>query len=219
MKKAYINNLFWLGFFAIWMAYLESSIVVYLRALYYPDGFAFPIKFIPNNIAIIEIGREAATVFMMLAISFLLSKRGWVRTAYFMFCFGAWDIWYYIWLKIFLNWPPSLFTWDLLFLIPIAWSGPVWAPVLVSISLIFGAVVILKIDHMGIHFHLLRNEWLAFLTAPLLIFISFVLEAPRIMKFAEPKFFHWEILILAEIVGFLMLAHVVKRLKKQSDKI
>ena len=36
--------------FSIAMAYLESAIVVYLRLLYYPEGFFFPIKIIPDEI-------------------------------------------------------------------------------------------------------------------------------------------------------------------------
>ncbi len=46
------------------MAYLESAVVVYLRELYYPDGFSFPLREIPMTILITEIGREAATIVM-----------------------------------------------------------------------------------------------------------------------------------------------------------
>ena len=43
------------------------------------------------------------------------------KFAFFLFLFGVWDIFYYIWLKVFLHWPASLLTWDVLFLIPVPW--------------------------------------------------------------------------------------------------
>jgi hypothetical protein len=46
-----------------------------------------------------------------------------------MFVFGIWDLFYYVWLKVCLGWPSSLLTWDVLFLIPVPWVGPVLAPV------------------------------------------------------------------------------------------
>ena len=69
--KLFIYKLAWVSFFAVWMAYLESVVVVYLREIYYPEGFLFPIKLIPTPMALIELGREAATIFMMLAIAFI----------------------------------------------------------------------------------------------------------------------------------------------------
>ena len=149
MKKLKYNIL-WVCFFAVWMAYLESAVVVYLRELYFPEGFSFPIKIMPLTLSLIEIGREVATIFMLLSIAYLSSKKSWSRFAYFMIAFGIWDIWYYIWLKIFLNWPSSLLTWDLLFLIPVPWVGPVLAPVIVSVSLVGAGVLILFLQENGI---------------------------------------------------------------------
>jgi hypothetical protein len=39
---------------------------------------------------------------------------------------------YYAMLKLVLGWPVSLATWDILFLIPVPWIAPVWAPALVA---------------------------------------------------------------------------------------
>ena len=47
-----------------------------------------------------------------------------------------WDIFYYVFLKIICGWPHSLFDWDVLFLLPLPWWGPVLAPVLISLLLI-----------------------------------------------------------------------------------
>jgi hypothetical protein len=46
--------------------------------------------------------------------------------------FGTWDLAYYAGLKLFLDWPASLLTPDILFLIPKVWVGPVLAPMLVA---------------------------------------------------------------------------------------
>ena len=35
-----------------------------------------------------------------------------------------------------LDWPASLATWDLLFLLPVPWVGPVWAPCLISVAMV-----------------------------------------------------------------------------------
>lgn len=213
--KPFIHKLAWVFFFAVWMAYLESAVVVYLREIYYPEGFFFPIKLIPLPMALIELGREAATIFMMLAVAFIAAKKAWTRMAYFMFCFGVWDIWYYAWLKIFLNWPESLLTWDLLFLIPVPWAAPVLAPVIVSLSLITGAVVILYMEDRGIIFQLTKWEWIILVVAPVLIFISFILEAPIVLKPGIPAFYHWELLIVGEIIGVVILVKAVHRLIKK----
>jgi len=215
--KLFIYKLAWVSFFAVWMAYLESAVVVYLREIYYPEGFLFPIKLIPTPMALIELGREAATIFMMLAIAFIVAKKAWTRMAYFMFCFGVWDIWYYVWLKIFLNWPESLLTWDLLFLIPAPWAGPVLAPVIVSLSLIIGAIVVLYFEARGITFQLTKWEWIILVIAPILIFISFILEAPIVLKPDIPTFYHWELLIVGEIIGVAILVKAVRRLLEKNN--
>jgi hypothetical protein len=105
--------------FSIAMAYLESAVVVYLREIFYPEGFIFPIKLITDKISLIEIGREAATIIMLATIALLSSRMKQEKFYFFLLAFGVWDIFYYFWLKVFINWPQTLLTDDLLFLIPI----------------------------------------------------------------------------------------------------
>ncbi|MCK7540484.1 MAG: hypothetical protein MZV63_61130 [Marinilabiliales bacterium] len=38
----YRLRFFWLAVFAVAMGFLEGIVVVYLRELYYPEGFDFP---------------------------------------------------------------------------------------------------------------------------------------------------------------------------------
>lgn len=48
--------------FALAMGYMESTAVVYLRALYYPQGFTFPLKEMAQQLVMTEFFREAATL-------------------------------------------------------------------------------------------------------------------------------------------------------------
>ena len=126
--------------FSIAMGYVESAVVVDLRwALGLPLWPTFPLTEATGptqRLALIEIGREAATLVMLVGVGVIAGRRGWEWLAWTAVAFGVWDIAYYGWLWVFMGWPTSLFDWDLLFLIPVPWIGPVIAPVLVSAALI-----------------------------------------------------------------------------------
>ncbi len=126
----------WMTAFFIAMAFLESAVVVYLRALYYPEGFGFPLVPMDPALVATEMGREFATLVMLLAPAALVTRRALERFAWFCIGFGIWDIFYYVWLKVLLGWPASLAEPDLLFLLPVPWVGPVWAPCLISAGLV-----------------------------------------------------------------------------------
>lgn len=137
------KTIFWVILFSIAMAFLETAVVVYLRKLYYPDGFAFPLRLIDIDIAVTEIFREIATLAMLLGIGIIAGRKNIERFAFFIFSFAIWDIFYYVFLKLLLGWPESLLTWDVLFLVPFTWVGPVLAPVLNSVMMIMLALVII----------------------------------------------------------------------------
>jgi hypothetical protein len=126
------RELVWLGVFGAAFGYLEAAVVVYLRAIAYPEGFYFPLKTIPPFILAAEVGREAATLAMLAAVALAVGGPRLLKLSRFLFCFGLWDIFYYAGLKVLLGWPMSLLTWDILFLIPVPWSAPVLAPALIA---------------------------------------------------------------------------------------
>jgi len=67
----------------------------------------------------------------------MLAGRTWrARLGYAAIAFGSWDILYYVFLRIISGWPASLFDWDILFLLPLPWWGPVLAPVIVALLMI-----------------------------------------------------------------------------------
>ena len=121
-----------LAIYAVAMGLLEAAVVAYLRELYYPAGFfirsAADLAVMPPGILSIELWREAATIVMLLAVSYLAYDSYKKRFLAFLWVFSIWDLAYYLFLYIFLRWPPSLSTIDVYFLIPWPWLGPVWFP-------------------------------------------------------------------------------------------
>ena len=166
-----LKLLSWLVIFSIAMAYLESAVVVYLREIYYPEGFSFPLVSINAEIFITEILREIATIIMLAGIGILTGNSSSQRFAFFLLTFAIWDIFYYVFLFALLGWPSSLLTWDILFLVPIPWVGPVITPIIVSLTMIILASSL-------IHFkkNLNLNQWLLSILGSLMVIISWVLD-------------------------------------------
>lgn len=198
------SRLTWLTIYAVAMAFVESAVVVYLRALYYPHGFDFPLALMPPDMAAIEIGREAATLIMLLGVAALAGADRWERFLAFCLSFGVWDLFYYAWLWIFVRWPPSLFTWDVLFLIPVPWIGPVLAPVLVSVALVAGSLLLLRLKAHGVRLGFAAPVWAMAVTGGLLVLGSFVLDFASVLGQQVPSPFHWD--VFASGVGLAMAA-------------
>lgn len=174
MSRKLAAQLICLSVFAIAMAYLESAVVVYLRALFFPNGFTFPLPVMDRHIVITELGREVATIIMLLAPAALLARKRIERFAWFLFAFGVWDIFYYVWLKVLLDWPASLFDMDILFLVPVPWVGPVLAPCIVSVGFILLAITILLGGERHERFDLRTYEWVVLCCAAAIILWSFM---------------------------------------------
>ena len=187
--------------FAMAMGYLEAAIVVYLRLLYYPEGFGFPLKIIPMDVAYIEIGREFATIIMLWFAATLFNGRLRERFILFLFIFGVWDLFYYIWLKVLLNWPTHWLEWDILFLIPAPWVGPWLAPALVSAGFIFVTFLLWykpqKFDGPAFS----KNVWLTEIICALLILLSFFWETGDTIQGKIPDYYPWWLFFTAYLIG------------------
>lgn len=166
----------WMTLFYMAMAFLESAVVVYLRALYYPDGFAFPLVPMDASLVVTELIREIATMIMLLAPAALLTRSVLERFAWFCFGFGVWDLFYYIWLKVLLDWPAALDEMDLLFLVPVPWVGPVWAPCTISLGLIAFAVIVLDRRRYSPAYRVDRSSWALLIAGAALMILSFTLD-------------------------------------------
>jgi hypothetical protein len=236
MKKV-SQILLWTGIFAVAMAFLESAVVVYLRALYYPGGFVFPLKMMDEHILVTEIFREAATMVMLLTVG-IISTRSWIsRFAIFIYTFAIWDIFYYIFLVFLLGWPSSLLTWDLLFLIPVTWTGPVLAPLINSLTMILLAVIILLYRSKMGNFRMKRVEWFLLIDGSIIViyayiqpYMAYMLERYsfsdmlhfhgniKLIEYAAgfiPVSFSWVIYFLGQLLFFVAIIHMVMRMKRK----
>jgi hypothetical protein len=191
--------------FAIAMAYVESAVVVYLRRIYYHErgGFDFPLVTIDTSTLLVEMGREACTIVMLATAGIAAGRTKAGKFAFFLLLFGTWDIFYYVWLKVFLDWPPSLLTWDVLFLIPVVWVGPVLAPVLVACTMIGMALVMLRLEVRGPVLPAGMLVWLVQVAAALIIIASFTIDViprldPRGILLSQwvPTMYRWELLLV-----------------------
>jgi len=196
--------------FGIAFAYIEAAVVVYLRTIFHPEGFVFPLSDIPIRqqwrILLTEIGREAATLVLIFTGAWLFGENRSQRFAYFATIFAVWDIFYYIWLKILScclksipDWPGSIMDWDILFLIPTTWAGPLLAPVVISLTLLFFAVIILYKDSYDRILNVNRWDWLGFTISGLILVVSFCIAGQYITKPDFKDHFYWPLFALGNI--------------------
>jgi hypothetical protein len=182
--------------FGVAMAFLESAVVVYLqRALGMEVGVLFPLRDPAGvgDLAAIEVGREAATLVMLAAVGWLAGRSGLERLAWTAVAFGTWDILYYAWLWVFIGWPPSLGTWDLLFLIPVPWAGPVWSPVAVSVALIgFGLAAAARL-RAGRPVRAGPAQLTAAIGGGVIVVVAFCWNAPLLVDGGIPTDFPWPV--------------------------
>ncbi len=193
--------------FAVAMGYFEASIVVYARELYYSGGFSFPLTLAPKKMIVIELFREASTIIMLIAVAALAGKKFWERFGYFIIIFGVWDIFYYIWLKVTINWPLTLFDWDILFLIPLPWIGPVIAPSLVALLMIIIGVSITRLFYRGFDFRPTRLTWALAILATLVILYSFMRDINAGLHQAMPEPYRYWLLFIG--LGLYVIAYVI----------
>jgi len=204
--------------FAVTMAYLESAVVVYLRAIYYPEGFSFPLKALEPDMALVEIGRELSTMVMLAAVAYLAAGVFYERFAAFCIMFGVWDVFYYVWLKVLLDWPQSLFTRDVLFLIPLPWIGPVLSPLVVAVSLVVGGGAILYRIRSGGRFEPNFREWVIALGGAALIILSYIRDLDAGLSFAMPGPYRWDLLIVGEAAGIYALVRSLIRTRAPGER-
>lgn len=196
--------------FGVAFAYIESSVVVYLRAIFYQDGFTFPIAdfsqmsgFMPFLLT--EIGREAATLVLIVTGTLLIGKDARSRWAWFLVIFAVWDIFYYIWLKVLLNWPASLLDWDILFLMPTVWAGPVLAPVITSCVMLWIAWILLGERR----FQLSRSQIAGLIITLLLIVVCFCVAGLKITEADYDEYFSWPIFLTLHTVIVVLIERAV----------
>jgi hypothetical protein len=201
------------GLYALAMAYLESAVVVYLRgALGMAASTVFPVDFsgAAGSLASIELGRELATVLMIGAVGWIAGLSPLERLAWAAVVFGIWDIGYYGWLWVFSGWPTGPGTWDLLFLVPVPWAGPVWAPVVVSLGLVgFGLAVAGRL-RAGRPLRMGRGRFAILVAGGVVVVVSFTLNAGVVLSGGIPTSFAWPIFAAGMLIGLAAVGDAMR---------
>ena len=146
-----------------------------------------------------EIGREVATIVLILTTCWLAGRNRRQRFAFFLTIFAVWDIFYYVWLKVLIGWPATIMDWDVLFLIPVVWASPVLYPVLISLTLLVFAIIVLHRCSCGRPLKVRLLDWLGFLLAGLVVVVSFCIAG---LHTSEPDFeshFYWPLFAVGHI--------------------
>lgn len=197
------RRIVWTAIFGLAFGWVEAAVVIYLRRIFYPDGFAFPLRVLDRSLLGVELMRELATIVMLGAVAQLAGRTRWQRFALFLVAFGVWDLMYYLGLRLVLGWPPSLQTWDILFLLPWPWIGPVYAPAAVAVLMVvFGVLVARKEEREGP----CRADplaWMLGIVGAALLLVSWLGDRPASLQAAMPRPYHVELFVagIAALIG------------------
>jgi hypothetical protein len=200
--------------------YLEAAVVVYLRLVHEPARQRFfptrsPEELFPlltldqlqtagadqQRSLATEIGREAATIIMLAAVALAVARNAGQWAAAMAIAFGTWDITFYVFLKVLLDWPASLLTWDILFLIPVPWAGPVLAPILVSLAMIAAGMWHLRSEARGDSISIGPPHWAGIVVGAVVIVISFAMDYGNLMAGGMPHAFNWTVFLAGMAIG------------------
>jgi hypothetical protein len=191
--------------FAIGMAWVEAASVYYLRVMVDRldpyQANPLPMRGVLEQV---ELVREAATLLMLLTIGALAGPTWRTRLGYAAVAFGVWDILYYVFLRMICGWPKSLFDWDVLFLLPLPWWGPVLAPICIASLLIVSGTLVsqraVQVPASSVTSTWWRLNWLGVALA-LYVFMADSLRAVHqgldVTRAVLPQTFNWSVFVVA----------------------
>lgn len=195
----------YVALYALAMAWVEAAVVSYLRIIanqpdpYLPSTVDFPMPLVRT-----EMGREAATLIMLLAVGWLAGRTWRSRLGYLLVAFGLWDIFYYVFLAVITGWPRSLHDWDILFLLPLPWWGPVWSPMSIALLMVIGGTLMTRYDGAALPLWPRPRSWAVNAAGMLLALYVFMADAiAQVGKGYEalvrmrPLAFNWPLFVLA----------------------
>ena len=191
--------------FGVAFGYVEAAVVVYLRtALGLAPEPLFPLQQATGEagwLVGIEAGRELATLVMLGAVGWVAGTSRLERLAWSAVAFGAWDLTYYGWLWAFSGWPPALTTWDVLFLVPVPWVGPVWAPITVSLALVGVGLLAARRLRRGDALPLEPWHIAGGVAGGVLVVSSFMLDTGDILAGGTPHDFAWPVFLAGMLLA------------------
>jgi hypothetical protein len=213
--------------FAGGMAWVEAACVYYLRVMvdrvepYQLDPL--PIRGVLGEV---ELVREGATLLMLATVGMLAGRRRRARLGYAAIAFGAWDILYYVFLRLISGWPTSLFDWDILFLVPLPWWGPVLAPVAIACLMIVWGTVVTQTYVRSPASRFGRSVWGASWAGILLALWVFMADSiralaagPDAVRQVLPTAFNWPMFGVALLLMGTPLVHIGWRALSSSREV
>jgi len=205
--------------FAVAMAWVESASVYYLRVLVdrVEPYQATPLP-MQGVLGAVELAREAATLIMLATLGALAGGTLATRVAYTAIAFGVWDICYYAFLWIMGGWPKSLLDWDILFLLPLPWWGPVLAPVGIAALMIVGGTLVTQSTRVSLDPRVHVRWALAWpgIALALYVFMADALQAVRDGRDAAatlPTHFNWPLFGIALVLMAAPVAETAWRMR------
>jgi hypothetical protein len=212
--------------FALAFGWIEASVVVYLRQIYMREaalnatsgleGLQITLVSLPGHLVGLEMAREACTILLLGAVAWLAGSRSRERVGAFLLSFGVWDLTYYAVLKLVAAWPDSLSTWDILFLIPLPWVAPVWAPATVAtVFVLAGSYLFWTAEHERSY----RWPDVVILAASALMTIAaFLVESQAAIDHQVPERFPLWLFSAGVIVGTAWFLRVEQGTAGDKDK-
>ncbi len=212
--------------FATAMAWVESAVVFYLRTLIdrIEPYQANPLPII-GGLGSVELVRELATLIMLFTVGWLAGRTWRARIGYMVLAFGVWDIFYYVFLRIMCGWPQSLLDWDILFLIPLPWWGPVLAPVLIAVLMVIWGTLASQFERSRPSALSNWHVWLLNFTGVAIALYVFMADAIRVagggveaLRNLLPTVFNWPLFCVALLFLAAPIVPELKRIRPRANE-
>ena len=173
---------------------------------------------------------------MLIGIGIIAGRSRSERFGMFIYAFGWWDLFYYVFLKLLIGWPDSLLTWDILFMLPTIWVGPVLAPCLNSLIMILLGGLISRYQGKQKKSGLKPVEWVFLVIGSLILLctymqdyagymsrhysiseVFFTLPNKPMLEYATryvPEHFNWFLFCIGQLIITLPVILYYLRMKK-----
>jgi len=210
---------------ALALGWIEASVVVYLREIYvrqvslqgtnYWAGLHVTFVSLPSPLVAVEMAREACTILVLGAVAGLAGRRPADRAGAFLLSFGIWDLAYYAALKLVVGWPDTLSSWDILFLIPLPWVAPVWAPATVAMLFVAAGSYLFWTPERE-----RRYRWLdigVLVASVLLTIAAFLVDSRAAIDYRAPEHFAAWLFGAGVVLGTVWFLRVERGVARRSD--
>lgn len=221
-----MNRKFGMGkYLGIWilavaLAYVDASAAVYqmdLLAIDPAKPFSL-LPYLPESAAwliSLEAYRKVALLAVILIYVFRFSPGGLYGFLIFTIIASAWTLGYYAWLYILLGWPPSVFTFTMLFQFPVYWVSPVLCPLLLAFTATVAASSLLVLAQSRIAPHPSIAHWVLVIAGGIVCGYSFIGESSYDAGGLGPRF-PWEVFWVGYLLAVLPTLHFIIVLRRKS---